>query len=84
MGAGVSARDRAHVRPRTARMSERGSNTRHRIPSAHTSETTSTSLASRVPDGSKRLVKSLAGILVIYLRIEIGSQRGHKQLYLNW
>jgi hypothetical protein len=31
-------------------------------PLAHTSDTTSTSLVSRVPDGSKRVVKSLANI----------------------
>jgi hypothetical protein len=33
--------------------------------------------------GSKRLVKSLADILVISLRIKTGSQRGHKQLILS-
>jgi hypothetical protein len=35
------------------------------------------------PDGSKMFSKSLAGILVISLRIKTGSQRGHKQLLLT-
>ncbi|TKS58538.1 MAG: hypothetical protein EWM73_03481 [Nitrospira sp.] len=48
---------------------------------AHTFDTT-TSLASRVPDGSKGFVKSLADIFVISLRIKTGSQRGHKQQIL--
>jgi hypothetical protein len=52
-------------------------------PLAHTSDTTSTSLASRVPDGSKRFVKSLTDIFVISLRLQTGSQRGHKQLLLT-
>jgi hypothetical protein len=55
---------------------------REQHPPACTSDTTSTSLASRVPDWSKRFVKSLADIFVISLRIKTGSQRGHKQLVL--
>ena len=50
---------------------------------AHTSDTTNTSLASRVPDGSKRFVKSLADIFVISLRIKTGRQRGDKQLLMD-
>ena len=49
---------------------------------AYTSDTTSTSLVSRVPDGSKRFVKSLAGILVISFRIKAGNHRGQNQLFL--
>lgn len=45
--------------------------------------TTSTSLASRVLERSKRFVKSLADIFVICSRIKTGSQRGHKQLVLK-
>lgn len=50
-------------------------------PQAHTSGITSTSLASRVPDGSKRFVKSLADIFVISLRTKTGNHRGQNQLF---
>jgi hypothetical protein len=50
---------------------------------AHISNTTSNSLAPLIHDGSKSMVKYLADILVISLKIKTGSQRGHKQLILN-
>ena len=52
-------------------------------PLAHTSDTSNPSLALRVPDGSKRVVKYLADIFVISLRIKTRSLRGYKQLFLH-
>ena len=52
-------------------------------PPAHVSDTTNTSLASQVPDGSNRVVKSLVNNFVISLKIKTGSQRGHKRLFLT-
>ena len=52
---------------------------REQHPPAFTSDTTSTSLDSRVPDGSKMFVKFRANIFVVSFRIKTGSRGGHKQ-----